>query len=186
MRVRRTVIISIAAVLLVSLAAILLFVLKTKSETESFCKKVLLLDSKVVLPSRYCLEFENETIDSGLLDELIESLCAETDALMTESLAANYREVIATSMHEQADKKYTVSSKTRAYQKLVGFRLKSADEVEIRAEVKRNSTEFAVIEGRLSQFKQAGSDVFLYTFRLKKESGVWKVDSIQWLQQEIN
>ena len=65
-------------------------------------------------------------------------------------------------------KEYTVSSKTRAYQKLVGFRLKSADEVEIRAEVKRNSTEFAVIEGRLSQYKQTGSDVFLYTFRLKK------------------
>ena len=39
MRVRRTVIISIATVLLVSLAAILLFVLKTKSETESLCKK---------------------------------------------------------------------------------------------------------------------------------------------------
>lgn len=184
MRTRRLVIISALALAMTALTAFLLYYFGSRHAAEKVIKDYLALDSRVVLPSEYCLENENKTIDEKLLDELIKSLCKEANALMTESFAEYYCELISLKMNAQAAKKYTVSYKERSFQRTVSFSLVSLGEAEIKAEVKQSSTEFAMIEGQLHQYKHQGSDIYLYTFRVKNQGGIWKLDSAEWMQQE--
>lgn len=183
MKVRRITIVILLSFLLLSVIVFLFYYFKTKKATENLCEEFLLIDSKVILPSEYCLEYDNKIIETSLLDELIESLCTEANALMTESFAKYYCELISTKMNDQAAKKYTVSSKERLLQRSVSFKLRSFSEIEIKAEVKRSSTEFSIIDGQLSQYVDDSTGIYLYTFIMRYVSGAWKVDSVKWTPQ---